>query len=154
MNDPAKAQLEALAHRGIEAVRRGDADTARQAFAAITASGRASPQIWLFLAQACDIADDRPAARAALAQVLQLDPGNPYALVMQGELFTRDGDDRAAVNWYDHALSATAGGGTWASAKNPARQAPANMNVTNTGTHSIALQKAARLAASSDSATR
>ena len=109
MNDPAKAQLEALAHRGIDALRRGDADTARQAFAAITASGRASPQIWLFLAQACDIADDRPAARAALAQVLQLDPGNPYALVMQGELFTRDGDDRAAVNWYDQALSATAG---------------------------------------------
>ena len=66
MNDPAKAQLEALAHRGIDALRRGDADTARQAFAAITASGRASPQIWLFLAQACDMADDRPAARAAL----------------------------------------------------------------------------------------
>lgn len=109
MNDPAKAQLEALAHRGIEALRRGDAAAARQAFAAIADSGRASPQIWLFLAQACDMADDRPAARTALAQVLRLDPGNPYALVMHGELLTRDGDDRAAVNWYDQALSATAG---------------------------------------------
>lgn len=109
MNDPAKAQLEALAQRGIEALRHGDATAARQAFAAIADSGRASPQIWLFLAQACDMADDRPAARAALAQVLRLDPGNPYALVMHGELLTRDGDDRAAVNWYDQALSATAG---------------------------------------------
>jgi aspartyl/asparaginyl beta-hydroxylase (cupin superfamily) len=109
MNDPAKAQLEALARRGIDALRRGDAATAREAFAATTASGRASPQVWLFLAQACDMADDRLGARAALAQVLQLDPGNPYALVMHGELLTRDGDDRAAVNWYDQALSTTAG---------------------------------------------
>ncbi len=109
MNDPAKAQLEALAHQGVAALRSGNAAAARTAFAAITASGRATPQIWLFLAQACDMADDRAAARAALAEVLRADPGNPYALVMHGELFTRDGDDRAAVNWYDQALSTTAG---------------------------------------------
>jgi aspartyl/asparaginyl beta-hydroxylase (cupin superfamily) len=63
-------------------------------------------QIWLFLAQSCDLIDDRPAARAALAEVLKADPGNPYALVMQGELYARDGNDRAAVNWYDRALEA------------------------------------------------
>ena len=109
MNDPAKARLEALAHRGIEALRRGDATAARQAFAAIADSGRAGAQVWLFLAQACDMADDRAAARAALAQVLRLDPGNPYALVMHGELLTRDGDDRAAVSWYNRVLATTAG---------------------------------------------
>jgi hypothetical protein len=109
MNDPAKAQLEALAHQGIAALRSGNAAAARHAFAAITASGRATPQIWLLLAQACDMADDRPAARTALAQVLRADPANPYALVMHGELLSRDGNDRAAVNWYDRALAATAG---------------------------------------------
>jgi aspartyl/asparaginyl beta-hydroxylase (cupin superfamily) len=60
------------------------------------------------LAQACDLLDDRAAARQALAQVLAADPGNPYALVMQGELYTRDGDDRAANNWYDRAIDAGA----------------------------------------------
>ncbi len=106
MNDPAKAQLETIAHAGIAALRRGDGAIARQAFDQIVASGRATPQIWLFLAQACDLLDDRVAARVALADVLRADPGNPYALVMQGELYTRDGDDRAAGIWYDWALAA------------------------------------------------
>lgn len=104
--DPAKSQLEALAHRGIDALRSGNPAAARTAFEAIAACGRATPQIWLFLAQSCDMIDDRPAARAALAQVLGLDPANPYALVMHGELHSRDGDDRAAANWYDRALDA------------------------------------------------
>lgn len=108
MNDPDKAQLEQTAHHGIEALRRGDGTAARQAFERIVASGRATLQVWLFLAQACDLQDDRPAARAALEEVLKLDQSNPYALVMQGELYTRDGDDRAASNWYDWALSAAA----------------------------------------------
>ncbi len=106
--DAATAQLEAVAHAGIDALRRGDAITARTAFARIVGAGRASPQIWLFLAQACDLADDRPAARAALAHVLETDPRNPYALVMHGELHDRDGNDRAASNWYDQAISAAA----------------------------------------------
>lgn len=106
--DPAKAQLEATARRGIDALGAGNAVAARAAFDAIIASGRATPQIWLFLAQACDMADDRAAARAALAQVLGQDPANPYALVMQGEIYSREGDDRAASNWYDRALESAA----------------------------------------------
>lgn len=107
-HDPNRARLEALAQRGVDALRRGDGTGGRTAFEAIVASGRANLQVWLFLAQACDIVDDRPAARAALAEVLKADPGNPYALVMQGELHTRDGDDRAAIGWYDRALGAAA----------------------------------------------
>lgn len=109
MNDPAGTDLQRIAHAGIDALRRGDAGSARRAFTQVTASGRATPQIWLFLAQSCDMQDDRAAAREALAQVLAADPGNPYALVMQGELLTRDGDDRAAVIWYDRAAAVTAG---------------------------------------------
>ncbi len=107
--DPQKARLEALAARGLAALRRGDGAGARQAFADIVASGRATPQIFLFLAQACDRLDDRPAARAALAEVLKADPLNPWALVLHGELMTRDGDDRGAVGWYERALSAANG---------------------------------------------
>ena len=109
MNDPAKAQLESLARAGIEALRRGDAASARRAFDTVTASGLAGPQVWLMLAQSCDTLDDRPAARAALDKVLEGDPGNPYALVMHGEIHTRDGDDRAAVAWYERALGSANG---------------------------------------------
>jgi aspartyl/asparaginyl beta-hydroxylase (cupin superfamily)/Tfp pilus assembly protein PilF len=109
MDGTGEKALEAAAQRGVAALRRGDGTAARMAFTAVTASGRASPQTWLYLAQACDLADDRPAARAALARVLAADPRNPYALVMHGELLTRDGDDRAAVAWYERALAAAAG---------------------------------------------
>ena len=109
MTDSATASLEAIAQSGIAALRQGDAAAARRAFEHITASGRATPQVWLFLAQSCDIADDRPAAHAALSHVLAADPGNLYALVMRGELLTRAGDDRAAVAWYERALARAAG---------------------------------------------
>ena len=104
INDPATAQLESLARTGIDALRRGDPAPARQAFEAIAQSGRATPQIWLVLAQSCDMADDRPAARAALEKLHAVDPDNPYGLVMHGELLTRDGDDRASVAWYNRAI--------------------------------------------------
>ncbi|OYU16175.1 MAG: hydroxylase [Alphaproteobacteria bacterium PA4] len=109
MNDPAKASLEAIAHAGIAALQRGDGAMARQAFSQITASGRATPQIWLFLAQSCQLLGDHVAARQALEPLLAADPGNPYALVMQGEMHARDGDDRAAVGWFERALAAAAG---------------------------------------------
>ncbi|WP_426168811.1 aspartyl/asparaginyl beta-hydroxylase domain-containing protein [Sandarakinorhabdus sp. DWP1-3-1] len=109
MIDPDKARFEAIAHGGIDAFRRGDTATARQAFETVTASGRGSAQLWLVLAQCCDLQDDRPAARQALGRVLQLDPDNPYALCMQGEIYTRDGDDRAAVSWYERALASANG---------------------------------------------
>jgi hypothetical protein len=109
MTDPDRPHLDRLAQTGVEALQRGDAGTARRAFGQLTASGRASPQAWLLLAQACEMQDDRGAAREALGPVLAADPTNPYALAMQGELLTRDGDDRAAVSWYDRALAVTAG---------------------------------------------
>jgi aspartyl/asparaginyl beta-hydroxylase (cupin superfamily) len=109
MNDPAKAQLEAIFREGVDALRAGDARRARRALEEVTTSGRASAQVWLLLAQSCDMIDDRPAARSALNEVLKADPVNPYAAVMHGEMLTRDGEDRAAVAWYDRALRLASG---------------------------------------------
>jgi tetratricopeptide (TPR) repeat protein len=92
--------LEAEAQRGIGALQRGDYATARDAFAAVTASGNASAQAWLLYAQACDGCDDRPRALAALDRVLALDPGNPFGLLLKGDVFARMGDDRASVSFY------------------------------------------------------
>lgn len=104
MDDPQKAALERTAQAGIAALQRGDGRAARQAFDTIAASGRATVQIWLWLAQACELLDDRPAVMAALAKVLEADPTNPYPLVMAGDVQARDGDDRAAIAWYERAL--------------------------------------------------
>ena len=109
MNDPEKAALERTAQAGIAALQAGDGKAARRAFETIVASGRATPQIWLWLAQACDMLDDRAAVMAHVARVVELDPANPCALVMAGEVQTRSGNDRAAIAWYERALNAAQG---------------------------------------------
>lgn len=102
MNAP---DYEAIARGGVEALTRGDAVSARRAFEQVTAAGRASHQLWLFLAQACEMSGDGPAMEAALAPVLEKEPRNLYALLMKGEYQERLGDDRAAASWYGMALS-------------------------------------------------
>jgi aspartyl/asparaginyl beta-hydroxylase (cupin superfamily) len=92
--------LESEAQRGINALQQGDFATARTAFQVVTNSGEASPQAWLFLAQACEGLDDRETALEALDQVLAADQRNPFALLMKGDIFLRGGDDRAAGSFY------------------------------------------------------
>ena len=92
--------LEAEARRGVAALQRGDFSAARDAFRTVTASGVAAPQAWLFLAQACEGIGDSSTALSALDQVLAADQGNPFALLMKGDLHARDGDDRASVSFY------------------------------------------------------
>jgi aspartyl/asparaginyl beta-hydroxylase (cupin superfamily) len=104
-----RQDLEAEAQRGVGALQRSDFATAYEAFAAVTASGTASPQAWLLYAQACSGLDDRANAISALDQVLRADAGNPFALLMKGDLFARGGDDRAAVSFYRMGLRRAAG---------------------------------------------
>jgi len=113
MND---AALLKIIDDGIAAIGRGDAVAGRRAFEVVVASGKAAPQAWLFLAQACFMADDRPAAHKALDEVLTADRANLDALVMRGELIARDGDDRAAVSWFEAAVRAAPAAGDLAPA--------------------------------------
>ncbi len=96
---------EAIARSGVEALRRGDVSAAREAFAFVEDAGRASHQLRLFHAQACEMAGDGAAMEAALAPVLKAEPRNLYALLMMGEGRARLGDDRAASSWFGLALS-------------------------------------------------
>nr|WP_295661881.1 aspartyl/asparaginyl beta-hydroxylase domain-containing protein [Polymorphobacter sp.] len=93
-----------IAQDGVTALSRGDAVTARSAFDAVAAAGRATPQLWLLLAQANFQLDDRRQAHAALDALLALDRANLDGMVMRGELLDRDGDTRAATTWYEAAL--------------------------------------------------
>ncbi|MFL6764425.1 MAG: aspartyl/asparaginyl beta-hydroxylase domain-containing protein [Sphingomicrobium sp.] len=96
--------LESEAERGVGALQRGDFEAARDAFSKVTASGAGSAQAWLFYAQACEGCGDRDQTHAALDQVLALDQGNPFALLMKGDAFARSGDDRASVSFYRLAI--------------------------------------------------
>ena len=96
--------LAAIARNGVAALGRGDAVAARTAFDTVAAAGRATPQLWLLLAQANFQLDDRPLAHAALDQLLAVDRANLDGMVMKGELFERNGDERAASTWFEAAL--------------------------------------------------
>lgn len=106
---PLPERLNALFQQGVAALRAGHGAAARAPLQAIADAGQANEQLWLLLAQACDLADDRAGARAALEQVIARDARNPYALAMMGDVLARDGDDRAAVAWLDRALAVAEG---------------------------------------------
>jgi len=96
--------FEMLGQTGVEALRRGDARTARDAFDQIEAAGRGTHQLRLLLAQSCMAMGDAPGAHRALDKVIAEEPTNLYALIMRGDLLAGAGDDRAAVSWYQAAL--------------------------------------------------
>ena len=104
----APIDYQAIAQAGVAAWQRGDAAAARAAFDQIASAGRASPQLWLLLAQACEALGDVPASDQALDGVITGDPRNPYALLMKGDHQAARGDDRAANSWYNMALSSAA----------------------------------------------
>ena len=104
----APIDYQAIAQAGVAAWQRGDAAAARTAFDQVASAGRASPQLWLLLAQACEALGDVSASDKALDSVLAGDPRNPYALLMKGDHQAARGDDRAANSWYNAALSSAA----------------------------------------------
>lgn len=96
--------FQAIANQGVAALQRGDAAAARRAFDAVAQAGRASHQLWLLLAQSCELLGDDDAMQAALDRVLAAEPRNLYALLMRGEQMARAGDTRAAAGWFNMAL--------------------------------------------------
>lgn len=104
MQTTAQPNIDTLAQTGVAALRRGDAAAARQAFEAVAAAGRATPQLWLLLAQACAGLRDDLATHMALDRVLAADSTNLYAMIMKGDLVAVAGDEKAAIAWYNQAL--------------------------------------------------
>ena len=96
----------ALARRGIEALRNGDALKARALFEQIIAAGQADASACLGLVYACRSLQDQPAARAAVDQALALEPRNLRALVLKADLLAEMGDSRAASSFYLAAVRA------------------------------------------------
>jgi aspartyl/asparaginyl beta-hydroxylase (cupin superfamily) len=101
---------EEAARAGLVALQNGDATTARATFEAVIAAGKGSARLSLLLAQANLMLGDDAAQASALDQVLSTEPENLYAILMKGDLLTSQGNDRAAVAWYNMALNFASNG--------------------------------------------
>ncbi len=99
---PVDAQ--ALAKLGGEALRRGDAKSAREAFERILAAGTADASSCLGLAEACQRLGDPLGALTALDRALVLEPRNLRALILTGDHLAELGDRRAAASFYSFAV--------------------------------------------------
>ena len=95
-----------LAQSAVQALLRGDARTAREAFERIVGSGRADASAYVGLAYACRILKDRAACRGAVEKALALEPQNLRALILKADLMADDGDARAASAFYLAAVRA------------------------------------------------
>jgi len=93
----------ALAESGINALRNGDAITARRLFEKIIAHGAADASAFSSLAYACRRLNDATATLAAVDSALALEPQNIRALI-----FKADHMRSGTVNSYSH-LSGNSG---------------------------------------------
>ena len=103
-----QTQLEDLARTGIAALNAGDAAQALPAFLAIADAGRATPRLWTMIADAAEQLSDDARLNRALDALLSENPADILALIRKGDALSRAGDDRAAIGWYNHALSRAA----------------------------------------------
>ena len=95
----------AHARSGLDALRKGDARKAREAFERIVAAGQADASAYLGLAYACAGLKDHPAALAAVDRALALEPRNLRALIMKADQLAAAGDARAASSFYRAAVN-------------------------------------------------
>lgn len=106
------AEAERSIAAGVAALRKGDAEGAKQILHEVIGRGNPLPAPWFLLAQACRHAGDRDGEDAALDKVLEAQPRNIGALIMKGDCYARNGDKRAAGSFYRDALLLASAGGT------------------------------------------
>ncbi len=98
----------ALAESGINALRNGDAITARRLFEKIISQGAADASAFLGLAYACRRLNDATATLAAIDDALLLEPQNIRALIFKADHLIAIGEDRSAAAFYLAAVKASA----------------------------------------------
>src|SRR5258706_10011014 len=102
---PQAIDKDTLTHSGRDALSRGDARKAREAFERLVAAGLADASTCLGLAHACRSLEDRTGSLAAVDRALALDPGNWLALIFKGDHLAAEGDGRSASTYYLQAVN-------------------------------------------------
>jgi tetratricopeptide (TPR) repeat protein len=96
----------ALAQSGIDALRRGDASRAREAFAAVVAAGADDATACIGLGAACRALGDVAGGISAADRALAHDPQDFRALMLKADLLGDGGDRQAALAFYLAAVRA------------------------------------------------
>lgn len=102
-------KLQSIAQRGFGALQQQDYATALADFGEIIRAGAASGPIWLLHAEAAFGLHRLDEADASLSKALAGDPHNIPAVILQADLYSRRGDDRTAVAWYQRATDLARG---------------------------------------------
>ena len=95
----------ALFWLGQDALRKDDPRQARDWLQRLVQADGRDPQQWLSLAVACQGVQDERGEEAALLGALTADPSNLLALILQGNLFERQGKAHDAARVYGAALA-------------------------------------------------
>ncbi|MGE0597133.1 MAG: aspartyl/asparaginyl beta-hydroxylase domain-containing protein [Hyphomonadaceae bacterium] len=90
----------AVAHAGMLALQKGDAQAALGFFDQIVAAGRADATLWLAIARARSALGDKPGRLAAIDEALKLEPRSLGGVMMKGDHFAEAGDHRTASVYY------------------------------------------------------
>jgi len=93
-------EARSLARAGMDALRRGDAWSARGAFERLVAAGADDASACVALGLACRAQGDLDSAQAAVDRALGHEPRNLRALILKGDLLASLGDARAASSFY------------------------------------------------------
>ncbi len=94
----------ALAQTGADALRRGDARTARALFERIIAAGQADTSVCLGLTYACRRLGDKAGALAAVDRALEREPRNLRVVILKADCMADIGDARGASAFYQFAV--------------------------------------------------
>jgi aspartate beta-hydroxylase len=99
--------VRALAESGMQALRAGDATTARDAFEQIAGDGQADASIYFGLAFAYRQLKNHALSVSSIDRALALEPNNLQALVFKADIYAEIGDSRAASSFYLAAVKAS-----------------------------------------------
>lgn len=91
-------------HAGFDALRRGDANAARELFERATATAGAGADAWFGLSLAHRQLGALEPEGVALERTLELDPRHIAALIRKGDIYTGRNDARAATSFYRAAI--------------------------------------------------
>lgn len=107
----------AVAQAGADALRKGDARTARALFEQIVAAGQADTSVCLGLTYACRRLGDKAGALAAVDKALEREPRNLRVVILKADCMADVGDARGASSFYQFAVKIAP----------PAEQMPADL---------------------------
>ena len=97
--------IQEQAQQAFATLQSGRNQEARALFERLISSGRADATIILGLAHACFRLEDKPSALSAIDSALEAEPANLRALLFKADFLEHDGQSRAALEYYQHALA-------------------------------------------------